>query len=79
VEQTSSNGILDGCHTDASRVALDVLKHLLKSGTANQLYLFTFEILMCCDVVERSELSLYGYSFHIFVVSFFSANQVSGY
>jgi hypothetical protein len=65
VEQAAGDGVFDGGHTDAGGVALDILEHLFKSGTADELNLFTLEVLVCGDVVERPELSLYGYSLHI--------------
>ena len=64
VEQGSGNSILNGYHADDRRVTLHVLEHLLESGAANELYLFTFEMLVGCHVVERTDESLYCYSFH---------------
>ena len=73
VQQATGNGILDGCHANDCRVALDVLKHLLKSGTADELQLVAFEILPGRNVVKRPQESLYCNSFHTCCFFFVSA------
>jgi hypothetical protein len=71
VEQAASDGVFDGGHTDAGRVALDVLEHLFESGAADDLNLFTLEVLVCGDVVERPELQLFLlFGFLVLVLSF---------
>src|SRR5574344_353120 len=64
VQQRSGNGIFYGCQSNDCRVTFNVGKHLFKGSTTNQLYLFPFKILVGCNVMKTSNLSLYRYSFH---------------
>jgi hypothetical protein len=66
VEQTSGDGILDGEHADGRGVLLDAGKDFLESAATDELYLFSLEKQVCCNVVERPDESLNGYSLHIF-------------
>ena len=65
MEQTPCNGILYGKHSYYCRISFYIFEHLLKGGTAYNLYLLSFEVLMGSYVVERTNFSLYRYSFHI--------------
>ena len=64
VQQTSCYRILDGGHTYHRWVLTHTLIHLFKGVAANQLQLFSLEILMGGNVVERPYLSLYCNSLH---------------
>jgi hypothetical protein len=68
VEQRTSNGVLNGEHTDGRRILLDVCKHLFKGTAADQLNLFSLEIQVRRNVVERPYQSLYSYSLHLFIL-----------
>ena len=71
VQQRACDCILNGEHADGCRILLEVLKDLLEGCTADQLYLFTLEIQVCRDIVERPYLSLNGNSLHILLLPFF--------
>ena len=66
VEQRTGYGILYRHDTDDRGVVLHMLEHLLESGAADYLHLFTLEIMVCRNVVETSHLTLYCYSLHLF-------------
>ena len=64
MQQGACYRVFDGCHTNHGGVFFKVVEHLFECSTAHQLYLFSFEIQMCCDVVKRPYQSLYCYSLH---------------
>ena len=68
VQQRTGYRILDSCHAYHRRVFMDALEHLLKRGAALQLYLFTLEVEVGRNVVERTRQSLYSYSFHLYLI-----------
>jgi hypothetical protein len=65
MQQRTRNRVLYGQHTDGSRILLDTLEHLFEGGTADELYLFSLEIQVRRNVVERPRQSLYGNPLHI--------------
>ena len=64
VEQATSDGVLNGSHTNHRRVLVNTFVYLLKRLTAEQLKLLALEVLVGGDVVKRTYLALYSYSFH---------------
>lgn len=65
VKETAGYRILYCQHRYNGRVILHALKHLFKGLTADKLQLLSLEILVCGNVVETAQFSLYGYSLHI--------------
>ena len=65
VKETTSYRILYCQHRYNGRIILHALEHLLKGLTAYKLQLLSLEILVCGNVVETAQFSLYGYSLHI--------------
>lgn len=68
VKQRACYGVLDGEHSYNRWVSLDILEHSLESGAADKLYLLSLKELVGGDVMERSDKSLYSYSFHILLL-----------
>ena len=64
VEQATGDGVLDGGHCNHGRVLANALVNLFKRLAAEQLQLLALEVLVGGDVVKRTDLALYGYSFH---------------
>lgn len=65
VKKTAGYRILYCQHRYNGRIILHALEHLLKGLTAYKLQLLSLEILVCGNVVETAQFSLYGYSLHI--------------
>ena len=65
VQQRTGNRVFYRHQSDNGRVALDVLKHLLKRGATDYLQLLALKLLMGRNVVKRPQNALYGYSFHL--------------
>ena len=65
MQQTTCNRIFDGKHANGCGILLDVLKDLFEGRAADELYLFSLEIQVCRDIVERPDQSLYGNSLHL--------------
>ena len=70
MEQAARYGVFNGADAYHGRVALDVFEHLFEGSTTDDFNLFTLEILVGGNVVERSQLSLNCYSLHVsFILS----------
>ena len=65
VQQTACNGVFDGYDSYDIAVCLHVLEYFLEGVAAYQFNVFAFEVLMCRDVVERTDYSLYCNFLHI--------------
>ena len=64
VQQRASNRVLDGQHANGGGVLAHLRKNFFECATAYQLNLFSLEIEVGSNVVERPYQTLYRYSLH---------------
>ena len=68
MQQTAGNGVLYGGHADDGGVVVNLGIHLFECSAADELHLLALEIQMGCHIVERTGLTLDGYSLHTVLI-----------
>ena len=68
VKETAGNSILYGKHTYHGGIFLHICKDLFEGSAADELHLLALEIQMGCHIVERTGLTLDGYSLHTVLI-----------
>ena len=68
MQQRAGYRVLNGEKANHGGVTSDILEYLFEGRAADDLQLFSFEILMCRYIMKRPDYSLYCYSLHSYLL-----------